>query len=101
MKADAQFTVSGCAICGSTFARQLYTAKDRLGNSDESFLIAGCEGCGVMRTLPEMTESELSKFYPSDYWGGEEPSDGWIKSSQREKTKFLLRCALTGGSILD
>lgn len=90
----------GCGVCGSTAARELYTARDRLRNSDEAFAIAQCEGCGVLRTLPEMDEGELSKFYPDDYWGGE-PTRAWIESSQAEKTRFLSRCGLDGGSILD
>jgi SAM-dependent methyltransferase len=48
-----------------------------------------------------MTEQELAAFYPADYWGDEEPSLDWIKSSQREKTRFLDGCHLAGGRILD
>ena len=90
-----------CGVCGSTGARELYTAKDRLRNSEDTFAIAECEGCGVLRTLPEMDEGELAKFYPDDYWGGAEPTREWIQSSQAEKTRFVAGCKLTGGSILD
>jgi len=54
-----------------------------------------------LRTLPEMTERELTGFYPRDYWGGEDPQLDWIKSSQKEKTEFLSACGLKGGDILD
>lgn len=91
-----------CEICGSTAARELYKAKDRLGNSDESFIIAECAGCKVLRTLPVMDESELARYYPRDYWGATgEPSESWIRSSQAEKTAFLAECALWSGRILD
>jgi SAM-dependent methyltransferase len=60
-----------------------------------------CGGCGVLRTLPDLREAELARFYPDDYWGGDEPSKNWISSSQSEKTQFLSRCGLSGGSILD
>ena len=93
---------SGCRLCGATSARELYTAKDRLRNSDEAFSIAECAGCGVLRTLPYMTESELARFYPEDYWGGgSEPPQKWIASSQSEKTRFLKKCNLAGGRLLD
>lgn len=89
-------------MCGATGARELYTARDRLRNSDEAFSIAVCEGCGVLRTLPEMSVRELAPFYPDGYWGeNQEPSQDWIRSSQSEKTRFLLRCNLAGGRILD
>jgi SAM-dependent methyltransferase len=89
---------SPCDLCGSRSARELYTARDRLGNS--AFIIAQCQ-CGVLRTLPAMTEQELAAFYPADYWGEEEPSIDWIRSSQKEKTRFVDRCRLAGGRILD
>lgn len=93
---------AGCEICGSLTARELYTARDRLRNSDELFFIAMCGGCGVLRTLPEMTEYELARYYPNDYWGDQaEPSEAWIKSSQSEKTRFLESCDSGGGRLLD
>ncbi len=101
MKPQPEPATNACGLCGSTSARVLYTAKDRLGNSDESFLIVQCDGCGVLRTLPDLREAELARFYPDDYWGGPEPSQKWISSSQVEKTQFLARCGLSGGSILD
>jgi len=92
----------GCDLCGATAARELYTAKDRLRNSDQQFSIAACSGCGVLRTLPEMTEAELARFYPNDYWGEDkEPSQEWIRTSQSEKTGFLASCHLYSGRILD
>src|SRR5262249_21979002 len=91
-----------CGICDSTTARVLYTASDRLRNSGEQFAIARCEGCGVLRTAPDLSDDELSSFYPEDYWGeSAAPSDSWIRHSQKEKVQFLERCGLDGGRILD
>lgn len=101
MKPQPDSVTNGCGLCGSTAARELYTATDRLGNSDESFPIVQCTACGVLRTLPALREAELAKFYPHDYWGGPQPSQKWISESQSEKTRFLARCKLSGGSILD
>jgi SAM-dependent methyltransferase len=90
----------GCGICGATSARELYTARDRLRNSEHPFTIARCDGCGVLRTLPEMSDDDLAYFYPADYWGGE-PSLDWIRKSQAEKTHFLGACEPRRGRLLD
>ena len=90
----------GCGICGATSARELYTARDWLRNSERPFIIAQCDGCGILRTLPELSNEELARFYPEDYWGNE-PALDWIHKSQSEKTKFLAACELRGGRILD
>ena len=56
----------------------------------------------MLRTLPEMNEGELARFYPNDYWGDSgEPSEQWIKTSQSEKVEFLASCRLDSGRILD
>lgn len=101
MRPVKEAVTTGCGLCGSTAGRELYTTKDRLGNSEEPFSIVRCEGCGVLRTLPEMSESNLGRFYPDDYWGMPEPTQEWIFSSQSEKTQFVTRCGLPGGRILD
>lgn len=102
MKGRTETTKSGCGVCGATTARELYTARDWLGNSDAVFIIAECEGCGVLRTLPEMTDAELSQYYPGDYWGeASEPGEAWIQSSQSEKTQFVKQCRTGGGRLLD
>ncbi|HXG95019.1 MAG TPA: class I SAM-dependent methyltransferase [Blastocatellia bacterium] len=90
----------GCELCGETASRELYTARDRLRNSNRFFIIVECIGCGVLRTLPEMTDRELAWFYPEQYWGGT-PSEDWIKQSQAEKISFIKSCGLNGGTILD
>ncbi|HWO00174.1 MAG TPA: class I SAM-dependent methyltransferase [Blastocatellia bacterium] len=100
MNAQTQAKASGCGVCGATTVRELYTARDRLDNSGAVFTIAECEGCGIFRTLPEMTDTELAAFYPDEYWGGE-PTEDWIRSSQSEKAHFLSRCESRGGRILD
>jgi 2-polyprenyl-3-methyl-5-hydroxy-6-metoxy-1,4-benzoquinol methylase len=101
MKTQPEPVINKCGLCGSTTGRVLYNAKDRLGNSGDSFPIVQCASCGVLQTTPEMTESELARFYPEDYWGGEEPSQHWIEESQSEKTRFLSSCGLSEGTILD
>lgn len=89
-----------CEICGSNDWRQLFAAEDRLHLSKAAFQIVECAACGVRRTLPEMSEEELAKFYPDDYWGGI-PTESWIQSSQSDKTEFVKKCRLESGRILD
>jgi SAM-dependent methyltransferase len=89
-------------LCGTTEARRRYSAKDRLGTSDREFWIAECGGCGVLRTLPAMSEKDLAAFYPNDYWGADdEPTQEWIVSSQSDKLHFAASCKLVSGRILD
>ena len=88
-------------MCGAQHDRELFSAKDRLGLSNQLFAIFECEGCGVRRTMPEMSDAELASYYPDDYWG-DDPTEQWIRSSQREKTRFVLDCSPAGGGhILD
>ncbi len=47
-----------------------------------------------------MSESELAKYYDNDYWG-DEPTEGWIRRSQSEKTRFLADHGPPKGRILD
>jgi 2-polyprenyl-3-methyl-5-hydroxy-6-metoxy-1,4-benzoquinol methylase len=98
---SASANASKCAVCGSSSWREVFTARDRLHPATAPFPIAQCAGCGVLRTLPEMPDSELVAFYPNDYWGEEEAKPEWIRSSQAEKTDFLRACELLSGTILD
>ena len=98
----AEGSSEACDLCGISAVRRLYTAADRLKNSDIEFWIGECSGCGVLRTLPAMAEGELAAFYPDDYWGVEnEPTQQWINSSQADKLQFLSDCKLTSGRVLD
>jgi 2-polyprenyl-3-methyl-5-hydroxy-6-metoxy-1,4-benzoquinol methylase len=89
-----------CEVCGARDWRQLFATSDRLQLSVEPFRLVECAGCKLWQTLPEMSEAELSRFYPKDYWGGE-PSEKWIQTSQADKTDFIKQCGLAGGRILD
>ena len=102
MSATPERTVApqACGICGATSARQVYSAADRLHRCERLFAIARCDGCGVLRTLPAMSDEELGPYYPNDYWGGE-PSLQWIRRSQADKTSFLYASRPQGGRILD
>jgi 2-polyprenyl-3-methyl-5-hydroxy-6-metoxy-1,4-benzoquinol methylase len=91
-----------CRLCGWRDVRHLYAAEDRLSNSYQKFPVSLCNSCGVIQTLPEMNDEELALYYPEHYWGEHnEPTQSWINSSQEEKVRFLERCKLREGTILD
>lgn len=89
-----------CEVCGARSWRFLFATADRLGLSPDRFSIVECAECRLWQTHPEMSEAQLAKFYPNDYWGGE-PSEKWIQTSQADKTEFIKQCRLSGGRILD
>jgi 2-polyprenyl-3-methyl-5-hydroxy-6-metoxy-1,4-benzoquinol methylase len=88
-----------CDVCSGTSFSVLFEATDRFPPHEVS-QIARCFGCSVLKTLPTMSEAELSRFYDDNYWG-DPPTSDWIKKSQAEKVRFLTRSGLESGSILD
>ncbi len=92
--------ISPCSLCGADEAVEAFTATDRLELSKQIFQIVRCCGCGVLRTMPEMSDAELGKFYPDDYWGGE-PTAAWLQLTQADKLRTLKQCGLHNGRILD
>ncbi|MGH9946200.1 MAG: class I SAM-dependent methyltransferase [Pyrinomonadaceae bacterium] len=89
-----------CAICRSEHSTALFSAFDRLEIAKEPFTIAKCSDCGVLRTLPAMSDYELSRYYPHDYWGDEPTAEPFLPRPT-EQTKFLERSGMLGGRILD
>ena len=102
MSSPVDSATRGCELCGATATRHRYVTADRLGLSDDALSIVECVGCGVWRTLPEISDDDLARFYPDTYWGDAgPPSDQWVMASQREKTRFVKKCGLAGGRVLD
>lgn len=101
MRASVQTKLSprGCGICGATAARELYTARGGPRNSARRFTIARCDGCGVLRTLPEMSDEEIAHLYTAEEAGG--GSAAAARQSQAEKMSVLSACAPGGGRLLD
>ncbi len=91
-----------CPVCGSCETELLFAAADRLGIAAEPVEIRKCRGCGLGVTWPPADDSDLGRFYPDGYWGeGAEPTDEWLRRSQREKTDVVDRIAPGGGRLLD
>src|SRR6266496_2377714 len=60
-------TVS-CILCGSPTASEFLRQRDvNLGRTDELFTLVKCE-CGLIYLNPRPTRTEISKYYPEEYY---------------------------------
>lgn len=90
-----------CELCGGDQFKDYLMSGDRLGCVEDEFRIVECVACSLRMTAPEMTQDELSRFYPEEYWGERAlPRREWILSSQAEKVNFL-ECYRQSGRLLD
>lgn len=91
-----------CPVCGGCETEPLFAANDRLGIAVEPVEVRKCRGCGLGVTWPLADDEELGRFYPDGYWGeGADPTDEWLRRSQREKTDVVDRVVPAGGRLLD
>lgn len=66
--AESSNTIT-CKVCGSANTQLVFTAKDRNREVDErEFRVMRCTSCGVGFTLPMLSVSELSRYYPREYY---------------------------------
>jgi SAM-dependent methyltransferase len=79
-----------CPGCGETGARTLFHGRDRLYHTtDKSFLLVECKNCRLIRLEPRPSLSELTAYYPAEYWyAPEEDTASKIEESYR---RFVLR----------
>jgi 2-polyprenyl-3-methyl-5-hydroxy-6-metoxy-1,4-benzoquinol methylase len=56
-----------CDLCGSNEHKFLFEAKDRLHGFDGTFSYVICNHCGLVFMNPQVSPSEIVKFYPPDY----------------------------------
>jgi SAM-dependent methyltransferase len=57
-----------CNLCGSAEYSALYSMPDRLYFRDEFFTVVECDRCGLGFLNPRPTISEISKYYPAEYF---------------------------------
>ncbi|MEW6544057.1 MAG: class I SAM-dependent methyltransferase [Nitrospirota bacterium] len=63
-----------CELCGADQASVAFRQKDLLHRvSDEEFTVVRCGQCGFLYLNPRPTESEISRYYPSQYFGQPSP----------------------------
>lgn len=57
-----------CALCGSTQARTLFAARDRLLGRPGTFPVVRCAACGLVYLCPRPVGSALAAYYPDAYY---------------------------------
>ncbi len=61
-----------CPICGQPLRDSRVRGRDRLITGDGPFTVMECVDCEYGFTLPQLSEEELARYYPSEYfdfWG--------------------------------
>ena len=88
---DSSLVQSGrCPACDSPSANLLFIAGDRRwATTDTTFQIVECSQCRLIRLHPQPTPSELSSYYPPDYWKAPEHDlDDWLRQKYRRLALF-------------
>jgi SAM-dependent methyltransferase len=57
-----------CNLCGSENYSAVYVIPDRLYFRDEFFTVVECDVCGLGFLNPRPTITEMSKYYPAEYF---------------------------------
>ncbi len=57
-----------CLLCGSSSARTLFIARDRLLGRPGEFPVVRCTSCGLVFLRPRPSPSALGSFYPDTYY---------------------------------
>lgn len=68
---DEQTPTEGddCPACGDRRMHTLFRSSDRLyGTTSKEFLVVECVQCRLIRLYPQPPPSELSQYYPPNYW---------------------------------
>ena len=52
-----------CVVCAASAFRELYPAMA------EGFSVAECSSCGARRTMPDVLDEEIGRYYPQEYYG--------------------------------
>ncbi len=73
--------IKKCDLCSSEDIPQKFRLKDRLHAIKGNFSLSICNRCGLIFQNPQLSEKELSKYYPQDYISynkGKSPRDKMI-----------------------
>lgn len=78
-----------CPACGSAEMRTLFHGTDRLFQTTTNhFEVVECGECRLMRLFPQPTASELSTYYPQNYWFA--PGDDSISRAEDYYRRLVL-----------
>ena len=56
-----------CDLCESNDSEHLFDAIDRLHGFEGTFKYVRCSSCGLVYMNPQISMSEIGKYYPDDY----------------------------------
>jgi 2-polyprenyl-3-methyl-5-hydroxy-6-metoxy-1,4-benzoquinol methylase len=62
-----QKNLNKCFICGASNWKKLYPSRDLRHNIEGDFWLLECDVCGLVATVPQLSQEEIEKFYPEDY----------------------------------
>jgi len=57
-----------CPVCDETARSPLYLVPDRHYHIEGEWLVAKCAGCGLVQLDPMLSNDELGKLYPEDFY---------------------------------
>ena len=94
----------GCPNCGQTGFRELFRATDRLyQTTSKMFQVVECSACRLIRLEPRPSVTELSQYYPQEYWYAPEPNvssqleEAYRRFVLRDHLSFILRAVRDSG----
>lgn len=100
-----------CPNCGHTGIRERFRATDRLyRTTDKIFRVVECQECRLIRLEPRPSPTELSTYYPDEYWYAPEPDtasrleEAYRRIVLRDHVNFILRAVENSrqeGALLD
>jgi 2-polyprenyl-3-methyl-5-hydroxy-6-metoxy-1,4-benzoquinol methylase len=56
-----------CNLCGADNGLPLFQGWDRLHDQPGTFQVVGCQECGLIYLNPRPVQSDIVRYYPSDY----------------------------------
>jgi SAM-dependent methyltransferase len=111
-----QRTPTHCPICGRALFATRLRGRDRLITGDGPFEVMECTSCQFGLTDPQLSDEELARYYPPEYydfWGysdrpPENPLQGllerfrtWSAERHYEHPPYVLDEGVTPGRMLD
>ena len=82
--------IEPCKICGHRDFSYLFEGRDRLHYLPGEFKLYRCQGCGLILAYPQLSDQELAKYYPVNYYSYENSHRVALPRSTREKIFYFL-----------
>lgn len=87
-----------CRICGNDAGNATFTAREMMFGTREVFEYLDCSKCGTLQLISDV---DLSKYYPSDYYSLDTaaPADAAVNFLRRQAAPLIGKYLLTGKGI--